>query len=137
MNDRKGLGLFALVILSLLAIALLLYGCIHYKPDGWFCVLVIIPLFVAMFVPNICHGYVPARALHLEDIAMDARSHDNCRQLGYAIGVTLLFFCYAVPVLVWYNASRFPWPGVLIMDGAITCALMAFSLWVRIFKWEQ
>ncbi len=138
MNDRKGLGLFALVILSLVAISLLLFACIHnHAHGGWYCLLTVIPLFVAMFVPGIYYGYVPARAMHLQDTNLDPATLDNCRQLGYAVGVTLLFFCYAVPVLVWYNTDSFPWHGVLVMDGSISCALMAFSLWVRIFKWEQ
>jgi len=130
----KGLGLFALSVLALMATALLMFACIHYRPAGWFCLLVVPVVVVAFFTPATCYGYSSRNERDLmSGIEMSHERLDTCRQFGYAVASTLYLFCYAIPVLVWYNSVSFTVYGVLVMDACMTCALVAFALWVRIF----
>ncbi len=129
----KGLALFASTLLLLASVALLFFSCIHWRPAGWFCMFVVPVLLVAFFAPAPCYGYKKRLEIDLMQTAMSREGLDACRQFGYSVAVTLALFAYAIPVLVWYNSESFTVGGVLVMDACITCVMVAFALWIRVF----
>jgi hypothetical protein len=125
------LAMVALSACALLSIFLLIFACVHWH--NWWSLFVILPYLIAFFLPAIYFGYDD------EDTArdqtkgkMDPDSLRNCRELTWAISSLLLLSTYGIPVLAWYN-SGFHWHGVLVVDGALTSALWAFVLWLRVF----
>lgn len=132
MNRRvRLLAMMAMSACALIGAVLLVFACVHWH--NWWSLFIVLPCLIAFFLPAVYYGYED------EDSArdhtrgyMDPDSLRNYRELTWAISTLLLLSAYGVPALAWYN-SGFPWPGVLVVDGALTAALWAYVLWLRVF----
>ena len=117
-------GLVVLVACTLASCALLIFACAHWHK--WWSLFAVLPCVLALLAPHPCYGYQPQDAVNTQ---LDDESFRACRELGWATAALLWLTTYAVPVLAWYN-STFPLAGVLVVDGAITCAEWAMILWI-------
>ncbi len=134
MTCQRGVGIFALVVCLLGAVATLLFACIHYHSvGGWWCLFVLPPLGMAFWVPAICLNYNKLDDALILHVGMERNKFENFRMLGWSVAGVLAGASYAVPLLVWYNSSGFRWPGVLVVYGTITFILWSYVLGYAIF----
>jgi hypothetical protein len=131
----KGLvGLFCFVLALLSGAFLLIFACAHWH--NWWSLCAAPCVGLAFFLPALCYGYQRRDELHLADSRMDSVTFDNCRDLGWVAAAMVMLCAYGVPVLAWYNAG-FGYGGVITVQGALTCQVAAFQLWLRIFIFRE
>jgi len=114
------------VFLLVAHFSLLIFACVHWH--DWWSLFVWLSFAVALFFPIACRNYEPAD--HVEH-TMSPAEYQNCRELGWSFCVILGILAYGVPVLSWYNGG-IPLGGVLVVFGAITCALWSYVLWYTV-----
>jgi len=125
------LAMMGMSACALLGISLLIFACAHWH--NWWSLFTFLPCLIAFFLPALYFGYDDEdTARDQTKKSMDPDTLRNCRELTWALSSLLLLSSYGVPVLAWYN-SGFHWHGVLVVDGALTAAMWAFVLWLRVF----
>jgi hypothetical protein len=120
-----------MVLLTLIAVALLLFACIHWR-NGW-CLFVAIPCVLAFFLPEMCSNYKPVSDVDLSQIAYSPETFQTCRELGWTAAVAFVLVAYGIPVLVWYNSAAFPVLPAVLVQVSLTLLVWAHLLLLRVF----
>lgn len=131
MKGCRLLGILSLVSLIMIGVFLLFFGCSHWH--NWWPLFIFPTMIFAIIVPGCCYNYNAIEDIPLrQDQHVDEVTFRNCRELGNVIALLLFVFCYAIPVLAWYNEA-YSYAGVLVEFASITCFCWAYVLWLRIF----